>query len=116
MRLLATFLAGAAVTVAVVAPATQAAIGPKLRLVSQQPLVVRGVGFRPAERVVVTAITPAGPKRVAVRATATGRFNATLRLVDQPCGDAVAIRALGSRGSRAWLDVAARPCIPPPVD
>ena len=105
-----------AAIVAVAVPTSHAASTPRLRLVSQEPLVVRGEWFHPTERVLVTALTMIGPKRLAVRATAKGRFTATFRLANQPCGDAVAIRALGARGSRAWVDVPSRPCVPPPVD
>ena len=101
---------------AVVAPATHASTTPKLRLVSRQPLVVRGEDFRPAERVVVTALTPIGPKRVIVRATAKGRFGATFSLPNQPCGKAFAVRAVGGQGSRATLGVPGPPCVPPPID
>ena len=89
---------------AVAVPATPAATTAKLRLVSQQPLVVRGEAFRPAERVVVTALTPTGPKRAVVRATAKGRFGATFRLPNQPCGRAFAVRAVGASREPGDLD------------
>ena len=113
MKLLALLVVAA---LACVAPTAQATTAPKLRLVSPQPLVVRGEGFLPRERVAVTAITMIGPRRVVARASVRGRFVATLGLVSQPCGDAVAVRALGARGSAAWVDVPSRPCVPPPVD
>ena len=114
VRLVATLLVAA---VAVVAPATHAAVGPKLRLVSQQPLVVRGEGFRPAERVIVTALTATGPKRVVVRATAKGRFGATFRLPNQPCGKAFAVRAVRRAGEPGDARACpAQPCVPPPID
>jgi hypothetical protein len=115
MRLRSISVVAAIIAIAV-APATQAASTAKLRLVSKQPLVVRGEAFRPGERVVVTAVTLTGPKRVVVRATAGGRLAATFRLANQPCGDAVAVRAVGGRGSRAMVEVPARPCVPPPID
>ncbi len=99
-----------------VVPAVQAGTAPKLRVVGVQPLVVRGESFRPHERVVVTAMTPSGAKRVVVRATSRGRLWVTLELRNQPCGDAFAVRALGRRGSRAWVDVPSRPCVPPPIE
>ena len=100
---------------ALVVSAAQAGTTPKLRLVTAQPLVVRGESFRPGERVVVTAMTPIGPKRVIVRATARGRFGATFLLPNQPCGKAFALRAVGSE-SRAALAVPGPPCVPPPID
>ena len=98
------------------APAAGAGTVPRLRLVTPQPLVVRGEQFHPGERVVVTALTLTGPKRVVVRATMRGRFGATFRLPGQPCGKAFAVRAVGALGSRATLHVPAPPCVPPPID
>ncbi|HET9288397.1 MAG TPA: hypothetical protein VFO26_12660 [Gaiella sp.] len=109
-------LAIVAALVAVTAPAAHAATTPKLRLVTQQPLTVRGEAFRPSERIAVTAMTLSGPRRVLVRTTPAGRFSATFRLPSQPCGRALAVLALGSRGSRASLNLRSAPCIPPPRD
>jgi len=108
-------VAVALAVLALAAPAAETSTAPRLRVVTHQPLVVRGEAFRPYERVVVTAFTLIGPKRAVVRATARGRFAVTFRLPDQPCGKAFAVRAVGGRGSRATLVVAARPCIPPPI-
>jgi hypothetical protein len=88
---------------------------PALRVEGTQPFVVRGVAFRPLERVALTAMTPLGPKRVLVRATRLGRFAATFRVGVQPCGSAVALRAVGARGSRVTLRLPSLPCIPPPI-
>ena len=115
MRTFATLLA-AAVGATAVAAAAPAAIAPKLRLVAQQPLVVRGDGFRPSERVVVTALTPSGARRAVIRATTTGRLGTTFRLPSQPCGKAFAVSAVGGLGSRATLRVPGPPCVPPPID
>ena len=49
-------LAALATTVAVAGSTAQAATTPKLRLVDQQPLVVRGEAFRPGERMSVATI------------------------------------------------------------
>ena len=64
----------------------------------------------------VTAMTPIGLRRVIVRATARGRFGATFRLPNQPCGKAFAVRAVGGSASRATLAVPGPPCVPPPID
>ena len=101
---------------ALAVPAAQAGTVPKLRLVTVQPLVVRGESFRPNERVVVTALTAIGPKRLVVRATARGRFGATFRLPTQPCGKAFAVRAVGGQSRPATLAVPGPPCVPPPID
>ena len=105
----------AIVAAALVVPTAQASTAPKLRVVGLQPLVVRGEAFKPGERVVVTAFTPIGPKRVVVRASTRGRLGATFRLPSQPCGKAFAVRATGGLGSRAVLAVPSTPCVPPPI-
>ena len=111
-------LALAAVMLAsIVAIPTAAAVSvPNLTLVTRTPLVVRGTGFKPSERVTVTAMTLSGPRRVVVRATLAGRLSATIRVVNQPCGRAFAVHAAGGTGSTATLRIAGAPCTPPPVD
>ena len=111
------YLALAAVMLAsiVAIPAAAAVSQPRLTLVTRAPLVVRGTGFKPSERVTVTAMTLSGPRRVVVRATLAGRFAATIRVVNQPCGRAFAVRAAGGAGSTATMRVAGSACIPPPV-
>jgi hypothetical protein len=101
---------------ALAVPAAQSGTVPKLRLVTVQPLVVRGESFRPRERVAMTALTPTGPTRVVVLATSRGRLGATFRLPDQPCGKAFAVRAVGARSRPTTLSVPALPCVPPPID
>ena len=99
----------------VASPTAAAVSAPRLSIVTRVPLVVRGTGFKPSERVTVTAMTLSGPRRVSVRATLAGRFAATIRVVNQPCGRAFAIRATGNTGSTATMRVAGSACIPPPV-
>ena len=67
---------------------------PTLTVMGMNPLAVRGLGFRPSERVVVTTASA----RTSVTASATGRFVARftrIRCAGSP------IRAVGSKGSRA---------------
>ena len=94
----------------------EAATTPKLRLVGTQPLVIRGESFEPGERVLLTALTPSRSPRVRIRASSTGRFKVSFDSVVRPCGSSVAVRALGSLGSRATLRLPGVPCIPPPID
>jgi hypothetical protein len=115
MRTLAAVTAVCATALLGVAPTVSAAATPKLRLITVQPLVVRGESFKPRERVVVTALTPIGPKWIVVRATVRGRLGATFRLPDQPCGKAFVVRAAGRLGSRAVVAVPSTPCVPPPI-
>jgi hypothetical protein len=86
-----------------------------IKLVSENdPMIVRGVGFRAKERVkvVVTVKTPASTWRRAAVATKTGTFRATIGLVQTGrCG--YSIRATGSRGSVATLKTPPLPaCMP----
>lgn len=103
-------------TVLTAASVGVAANGPTLRLIGHQPLVVKGDAFHPGERIVLTALTPTGSRRLVVRATSTGRFGATFRLASQPCGRAFAVRAVGRLGSHAILTIPGRACVPPPID
>jgi hypothetical protein len=89
---------------------------PTLRVAGTEPLVVRGESFRPHERIVVTALTATGPKRLVLRASAGGRFGATFRLPNQPCAKAFAVRAVGAVSRPAALRVPGPPCVPPPID
>lgn len=86
--------------------AREQARAPSLAVVSQQPLVVRGVGFRAGERVklLVTVGGRAAPTGAA-RASASGRFTARLGSGVGPA-DAVVVQAIGAGGSRAMVDVA----------
>lgn len=101
---------------ALAVPAAQSGTVPKLRLVTVQPLVVRGESFRSGERVTITALTASGSSRVLVRVSSAGRFKATVRFIARPCGTSLGVRAVGSLGSRATLRLPGVPCIPPPVD
>lgn len=65
-----------------------------LTVMDMQPLSVRGQGFKPNERVVVTT---AGARK-SVTASAAGRF--VVRFARLRCA-AAPIRAVGSKGSRA---------------
>jgi len=115
MRIISICLAITAGAAAVVVPVSAATSTPVLRVVTLQPLAVKGEAFRPRERVVVTALTAIGPRRVVVHATATGRIGATFRLPRQPCGSAFAINAVGAQGSRAIIHLRSRACVPPPI-
>jgi hypothetical protein len=105
---------------ALLASATYAAPGaatgsPRLTMVSRTPLVVRGTGFRPEERVTVSALTSLRTVVVRTRATAGGVFRVRFGSFTQPCGRPFAVRARGAAGSSALLRLAAPPCVPPPI-
>lgn len=78
-----------------------AATRPTLRVVDRTPVVIRGVGFAPEERVtVVVAAGPRSSRRVSTNAN--GAFVARFKLVLGRC-TRYSVQAFGSTGSRARL-------------
>jgi hypothetical protein len=111
VRLLA--LLGALVLVT--AP-TAAGSAPRIWPATPSRLVVAGRGFVPHERVKVTVTAARGVFARSVPASATGSFRVRfVPSVDTRCGSAVAIAAVGSRGSRAFWKPRGEEC-PPPAD
>lgn len=82
-----------------------------LRLLDAQPVVLRGTAFRPNERIKITVLQPTVTSR-AIRASAAGRFVARFAFSVGRCED-LDVRARGSRGSRATLELLAPDCIDP---
>jgi hypothetical protein len=80
---------------------------PQLVPVQQQPLTVKGTGFRPGEKVRLSA---KGLRSSAATATAdgAGEFEATLRGL-KSC-DSVNVYAVGSSGSRAQFNLSSIAC------
>ena len=75
-----------------------------------------GTGFKPRERVVVTALDEGAPiARAKVLASRTGRFRTKLNTTFDPCTGPAFIRADGIKGSLALLKLSLREC-PGPVD
>jgi hypothetical protein len=83
-----------------------------LRVMDKQPLVVRGTGFRPGERVlVIAAARRNGDERVV--ATAAGSFVARFDFAVPRCAR-LWIRAIGTRGTHAsYFTRIAPDCQPP---
>jgi hypothetical protein len=102
--LLITFGVGRA-TESSTAPSTLAG-RPALTIQSLNPLRVVGRGFKAGERVVVSV----GPRRRAATADARGRFTVTFARARCTSGTIVAI---GSRGSRAKVNVPHTLCFEP---
>lgn len=92
---------------------TAAAQRPALRVLTREPLAVRGTGFRPAEKVRLTAL--GGIKRRVGQTTADqrGTFKASFRLGADRTSNLV-VAAVGSLGSRAHVAVRSRGSGPPP--
>jgi hypothetical protein len=96
----AAFLAVAAIAAgtASAAPPT-----PRILLASTQPVAVRGVHFRPAERVFVTATLNGDTGRKTVIATATGTFLVRFTALTAEGCTSYFLHARGSDGSTAAL-------------
>ena len=107
MRVLAAFLAAAAIPAA----ATAAPPAPTLGLVRGQTLVVTGMGFRPSERVTVT-LTSLGV-RIRHGVANDGRFRIDFGSVPTARCAAMRVVAAGSRGSHATLVLPRRVCLQP---
>jgi hypothetical protein len=104
-----------AVVLAVALATSSAAFGgadarrPTLRITDLAPLTVRGVDFRPGERVKLL-VSAGGPVSRAVRAGPRGGFLVRLGVrVDASCCSAV-VQAIGTAGSRAMVDLARPGC------
>jgi hypothetical protein len=116
-------LAGLALALAVSPPAGGAAEAskPKLRIVQQDPLLLRGMRFEPREQVRLL-IVAGKPYAKRVRAGAAGGFAVPLRFVrKEPC-TSIVVQAIGNQGSRAAASLPGRGCPkgagddgPPPV-
>jgi hypothetical protein len=89
----------------------RAAQRPKLAPYAQNPLSVKGTGFRPHERVRVALKGVEAPAALTVRASAKGAFFVGFRHVSG-C-DSVTITASGSKGSRASFNLSQIACIEP---
>jgi len=111
-------IAGALLVLALIAGgmalASRGAAAPQkaaLEVVTEQPLVIQGFGFKRLEVVRVTAT--AGPDRATRRLTArrSGVFTARFAGVTyDPCTELLVVRALGSKGSKALLRLFVREC------
>jgi hypothetical protein len=107
-------LACSALSLAV--PAVAAGPVPALRLVTAQPLTVRGVHFKPHERVRVTSHLDTSKRTKLVNATSAGTFKVrfAVPMAIDPCLESVRVTAVGARGSEAALKLPQRACPPSP--
>ena len=102
--------------VALAAPARAAAPRPRVAIAEVGPLVIRGIHFRPHERVTVVASFDGRTSSRRVTATRVGSFRVRFRAitVTHSCGAPAGVSARGDRGSRAALKLPMPQC-PPPV-
>ena len=113
-RLIASFAVLALLAPAAAVGNAGTAAKARIWLADRSPLVVKGSGFKPHERVVVTA--QLGSRYVVRRvATAAGTFTATFTTAGGKVGcNGIAVRAAGARGTVAVLKVPGMECPPPP--
>jgi hypothetical protein len=104
----------ACAALALAVPAFAAGPIAALRLVTTQPLVVRGVHFKGHERVRVTEHMGTDKSSKLVRASAAGTFKVTFAapMAIDPCLESVRVSAVGARGSDALLKLPQRACPP----
>jgi hypothetical protein len=108
---LVTFIA--AVALAGLPAGTASAAAPALRVVADNPLTLRGTGFRPAEAVRVTVRM--GTKRwtQAARAGARGAFTVRFRVRLDYCATPLRITARGALTGLAVARIPIRECAAP---
>jgi len=81
---------------------TDAGLRAQLQVMDTRPIVVRGVGFEPGERVQLMFSSGAGQRWRATEAGSAGRFTMGFGVSVGACGRFM-VQAFGSRGSRARL-------------
>jgi hypothetical protein len=86
------------------------AVRPQIASMGQNPLTVKGTGFRPGERVRIVVKGSQGGTLTG-KAGPDGSFAATFRGVNG-C-DSVTVTAVGSKGSRASFNLSQIACIEP---
>ena len=110
------FIAVAGSALALAVPAVAAGPAPTLRLLSDQPLTVRGAHFKVHERVRVTSYVDATKRSKLVRTTTIGTFKVSfdVPMAFDPCVESLRVTAVGARGSAATLKLPQRACPPAP--
>ncbi len=91
------------------------ASAPRLRLVAMQPLTVRGIDFKPAERVRVRLLLEERTLARSVTATQVGTFMVTFPDVRVDRCTTFTVKSRGNQGSRAVLTGRPLPECPEPV-
>jgi hypothetical protein len=102
-------LALAALTLTAAGAATTKA--PVLRVLDADPLVVRGSGFEPGERVLVRATGRTAPLAKRVRASRTGVFTVRFDALYDYCLGVNLVRAIGTRSGDVRIRPSKRFCV-----
>jgi hypothetical protein len=83
----------------------------RVHLVDPTPITLRGVNFQPLEQVTISLSLGATDLRRVVRAGTAGRFLTVFtKLRYERCHGALAVSAVGSRGSRAAWKIVPLDC------
>jgi hypothetical protein len=104
-------LSAAPVSASLSRDAEVSSLRPTLRLLSSDPLAVRGENFKPGERVVVRLIERT-ERSLRVTASERGSFVADFDRIEIGRCETFWLSATGSRGSRAALKRIAPACLP----
>lgn len=91
------------VSIAPLAQATPDSTAPALHVLDKAPLVLRGTGFVPTERVKVTVITPHAELVRRTWASRLGRFVVRFDTVVDACYGARRATAVGRRGNKVSI-------------
>ena len=89
--------------VAPIAAAAPDSVHPALRVLDKTPLILRGTGFEPAERVRVTVVAQNTQLVRRTLASRLGTFVVRFETVVDACYGAQAATAVGARGSKASI-------------
>jgi hypothetical protein len=109
--LVALFVISGLVASGAVTSATGATPTPRLRIVSNSPLALRGLNFGPGESVKVTVTLGVKTQTRTARVTLAGTFLARFpTLVYDRCHGALKVTAVGARGHRARFTLQPLPC------
>ncbi|MDF2749290.1 MAG: hypothetical protein K0T00_465 [Gaiellaceae bacterium] len=103
-------LALAALTVTAAGAAATVKV-PALRVLDADPLVVRGSGFKPGERVLVRATGRTEPLAKRVRASRTGVFTVRFDALYDYCLGVNLVRATGTRSGDVRIRPSKRFCV-----
>lgn len=83
----------------------------RLRIARTHPLELRGEGFLPNQRVLLSVEIGAKVYKRSLRTSAAGRFETTFTsLVLDRCSNRLAVKAVGARGDKVEFELQTLPC------
>lgn len=109
-------IVGAVALALVGAAATDAGTTPRLQVLDRSPLIIRGTGFGPRERVAVTVTVDGERTRRRVVATYRGTFTVRLDEIRLDGCTGATLVAAGYRSDVVKLKIGLRDCPSPSLD